>query len=513
VTTSGPTNTGCAYTQTWTANYTDACGNVADEISITYTWTVDNTTPVATCPPAQNFCSTTAGTYAIPVVTATDNCGGTLSYSYAITGVTNRTGTGQDASGIFAIGVSTIEWTITDGCNNQITCQTEVAITETPVLAFVSATCAPSLLTYDVVFTNTIGTITTTAGTVSGNSIIDIPVGTNITITSNNNGCTATLGVTAPNCACPVIAVPQNPNNPVICEGVATPALSVDAPATGYQINWYADATGGIALVTATNTYTPLVSAPGTYTFYAENEEIISGCKSNRIAVTLSINALPTIACPATYTVTACNIALPAGATDPAAFSALGGATNGTGISFADGTSTLTGCTETTIRTYTATLNGCTATCTQNMVRTIDTEDPVLATSATSGHLGCNPTVVAPTFTGTDNCEGVITPVVTTSGPTNTGCAYSQTWTANYTDACGNAADPVSITYTWTIDTEDPVLATSATSESPGLQPERCSANIYRHRQLRRSYHAGCNHFGTNQHWLQLQSDMDCQLY
>ena len=75
-------------------------------------------------------------------------------------------------------------------------------------------------------------------------------------------------------------------------------------------------------------------------------------------------------------------------------------------------------------------------------------------------------------FTGLDNCEGVFTPVVTTAGPTNTGCAYSQTWTANYTDACGNAAAPVAITYTWTQDTRAPVISTTAVSGPLRLQSD-----------------------------------------
>jgi hypothetical protein len=37
---------------------------------------------------------------------------------------------------------------------------------------------------------------------------------------------------------------------------------------------------------------------------------------------------------------------------------------------------------------------------------TVDTEKPVIATTAMSGNLGCNPTVAAPEFTATDNCEG-----------------------------------------------------------------------------------------------------------
>jgi len=298
VTTAGPNNNGCAYSQTWTANYTDNCGNVADPLSITYTCTTDNINPVVSCPPAQDFCSNATGIYTIPSVTATDNCGGTLTYSYAITGATTRNGSGTNASGPFNIGISTIEWTISDECNNTASCQTVVTITETPVLSFVSALCDPSLTTYDVTFTNTAGSISTTAGTVSGNSILNIPVGTDITISSTNGSCSATLGVSAPNCACPAVPVPQNPNNPVICENEMTPALSVETPAPGYQINWYANQTGGSALAVNTHSYIPSLSAPGIYTYYAENEETISGCKSNRIPVTLIINALPTVTCP-----------------------------------------------------------------------------------------------------------------------------------------------------------------------------------------------------------------------
>ena len=69
-----------------------------------------------------------------------------------------------------------------------------------------------------------------------------------------------------------------------------------------------------------------------------------------------------------------------------------------------------------------------------------DTQAPVITTTATNGNLGCNPTITEPVFTGTDNCEGTIIPAVTTEGPQNDGCVYTQTWSANYTDACGNAA-------------------------------------------------------------------------
>ena len=88
----------------------------------------------------------------------------------------------------------------------------------------------------------------------------------------------------------------------------------------------------------------------------------------------------------------------------------------------------------------------------------VDYDLPVITTTAISGDLGCNPTITPPVFTGTDACDGDFTPQVSTTGPVITGCQYEQTWTANHTDICGNAAIPVSITYTWTQDNQAPVI-------------------------------------------------------
>jgi hypothetical protein len=63
---------------------------------------------------------------------------------------------------------------------------------------------------------------------------------------------------------------------------------------------------------------------------------------------------------------------------------------------------------------------------------------------------GCNNS--GPTFSGLDNCDGVFAPSVADGGKTltsgNSEWAYSQTWTATYTDACLNASCTSSIT-TW----------------------------------------------------------------
>ncbi len=105
----------------------------------------------------------------------------------------------------------------------------------------------------------------------------------------------------------------------------------------------------------------------------------------------------------------------------------------------------------------------------------VDREAPVISTEASSGDLGCNPTVVPPIFTATDNCDDDLSPDVTDTGPMmsqDTGggqCEqYSQTWTANVSDGCGNDADEVSITWTWRIDSEAPLINTTDVSEDKG---------------------------------------------
>ncbi|MBK9735428.1 MAG: hypothetical protein IPO92_10830 [Saprospiraceae bacterium] len=82
----------------------------------------------------------------------------------------------------------------------------------------------------------------------------------------------------------------------------------------------------------------------------------------------------------------------------------------------------------------------------------------------------CNPTsITAPTFEATDNClASALSVIPTTAGPTGPACARTQTWTANYTDACTNAAVPVSVTYTWVEDVVIPVIAVVTSADPAG---------------------------------------------
>ncbi|MBL0337514.1 MAG: hypothetical protein IPP73_20010 [Chitinophagaceae bacterium] len=111
-------------TRTWTA--TDACGNISTAAK---TITVsDNQPPVIVCPPAQVFCPSPLNTYTIPLLTVSDACSGVMTVLYTITGATTGGGTGVNASGVYNIGVSTINWQVTDSCGNTATCSTLVTI-------------------------------------------------------------------------------------------------------------------------------------------------------------------------------------------------------------------------------------------------------------------------------------------------------------------------------------------------------------------------------------------------
>ncbi|HCY23169.1 MAG TPA: hypothetical protein DHV29_06725, partial [Bacteroidales bacterium] len=143
------TITTCTDDRIYTFTYTDCEGNSHDW---TYTYVINNAAPTITsCPADQTFCTTTSGSYTIPLIAATDDCIGTLDYAYSISGATTRTGNGTDASGTFAEGVSTIAWTITDNCGNVSTCNTVVTIEPLPVVSFTAdplAGCDPTTINF-----------------------------------------------------------------------------------------------------------------------------------------------------------------------------------------------------------------------------------------------------------------------------------------------------------------------------------------------------------------------------
>jgi hypothetical protein len=98
---------------------------------------------VTVCPAVPASCANSTGTYTIPAFTATPYCGG-ITYSYVVTGATERSGLTNDASGTFNIGTSTITWTATDDFGNAATCQTQVVVNGNPTVTIPDAMALPS---------------------------------------------------------------------------------------------------------------------------------------------------------------------------------------------------------------------------------------------------------------------------------------------------------------------------------------------------------------------------------
>lgn len=157
---------------TVTLTVTDASGNTSSQTAVVTV--VDDTAPTVTAVPAQVFCGS-AGSYSVPALVSNDNCAVT-SITYAITGATNRTGTGSNASGMFNMGASTITWTVKDAANNVTTSTTAVSLSSVPVASIVADSVASDFCSERVL---------TGYSSVSGTTTYKWMYGSNISGTAN----------------------------------------------------------------------------------------------------------------------------------------------------------------------------------------------------------------------------------------------------------------------------------------------------------------------------------------
>ncbi len=126
-------------------------------------------------------------------------------------------------------------------------------------------------------------------------------------------------------------------------------------------------------------------------------------------------------------------------------------------------------------RTWTATdASGNSSTCVQH-ITFVDTAAPTITSVPTGSNLGCNPTTlpddasVKALVTATDNCG---TPTVNVAhADVISGCTVTRTFTVTATDACGNAATPRTVIYTWTADTTAPTITSVPTGSNLGCNP------------------------------------------
>jgi gliding motility-associated-like protein len=126
--------------------------------------------------------------------------------------------------------------------------------------------------------------------TVSASGLLTSAANENITLsyTYTINGCsvTATRSIAINSPAAPVTTTTIN-----YCIGGTTTALSATA-VTGNTIQWYTVATGGTASTTAP---TPSASTAGATIYYVSQKNNTTNCESSRTAITVTVNAIPTI--------------------------------------------------------------------------------------------------------------------------------------------------------------------------------------------------------------------------
>jgi hypothetical protein len=286
------------------------------------------------------------------------------SLTYAINGVPQSPITGISSSPYVITGAAAGAYTVTDvsdaNCTGTFTGSATVTVTPLPTITLIGTpACSPDLLTYTVNFSVSSGTPTSSAGTpsnIGGNNwtVTGIPIASNITLSLTVSGCTETLEITAPNCACPSVSAPINPISTSYCVGESVTSVSAEVPA-GFTVDWYDAASGGNLLQSGTasgvNTYTP--SGPGT--FYALARDLTTGClSSTREPATVTVNPLPNISVGDETICSGNDVALTASGASTYAWSP------DTGLSATTGTTVNANPTNTTEYTITGTdANGC----------------------------------------------------------------------------------------------------------------------------------------------------------
>ena len=110
---------------TVTLTVMDADGHSSSETA--QVTVIDDLKPTVAVPADQFFCYDQSGTYSVPSLTASDNCG-IATITYVVSGATTRSGDRTDPSGVFNVGQSTITWTVTDTHGNVNTATTTITV-------------------------------------------------------------------------------------------------------------------------------------------------------------------------------------------------------------------------------------------------------------------------------------------------------------------------------------------------------------------------------------------------
>jgi hypothetical protein len=106
-------------TRVFTVTTTDGCGN-QDVDTVTYTWKIDTTPPIITCPPNVTLgCNPLTDPAHTGYATATDNCDTSIDVTYSDATTPTSCPTSYTI---------TRTWTATDDCGNSATCSQTITV-------------------------------------------------------------------------------------------------------------------------------------------------------------------------------------------------------------------------------------------------------------------------------------------------------------------------------------------------------------------------------------------------
>ena len=161
-------------TVTWTS--TDASSN---SVTCTQVVTVvDAENPIITCPANVGSCDSVVTGLA---PTSSDNCTG-ATVAYTLTGATTGAGTVDASGSTFGVGITTVQYTVTDGSSNQATCSFTVEVFAPLTGTVANAICAGDSMVINGTTYNAGNPTGTEVFTNVGPNMCDSTVTVNLTI-------------------------------------------------------------------------------------------------------------------------------------------------------------------------------------------------------------------------------------------------------------------------------------------------------------------------------------------
>jgi gliding motility-associated-like protein len=268
---------------TWTCTVTDN-----NNCSATRTFTITQPSALVASVGSQTNVSCNGGSNGSATVSASGGAGG-YTYSWSPSGGTTATATGL-AAGTYTV-------TVTDANN----CSTTQSFTITQPTSFITSgilyngICYGDSSSFAKVSVITGGTAPYSydwTGNPSGDgtdTIAGLSTGNYTVTVTDANSCTTTRSFTVTQPA--AVVAPTATTTVNYCQGATATALSSNA-LLGHTLQWYTVSTGGTASTTA---ITPNTTTVANMVYYVSQKNNATGCEGPRTAITVNVNAIPTI--------------------------------------------------------------------------------------------------------------------------------------------------------------------------------------------------------------------------